>query len=318
MDETNNLEINQTLGSDTVHQHSVFYCVPIQPSAKNKPVEGAVYVIGHHPSFKSDVTLMELVTRLDSSKNISEHYAKLDTVRFTAITLEESWFKSLHLKFKAEGAHPDWLIVVYIVCLALFASIRIAGAGFLTRLFESLLSYNDWSKLYKLRNPQTSKLSFLFNLFFVLVYSLLAYHHCVASAYHIFGFQSVPLLAILFLSICLFFSSKYIVFKLFGFLSQEEELADKILHCIFSILKVSGIAILPIVIAQPYMGSLVGRYFILVAFAIMAISYLLLFIRCAQIFLYNKVSILYQIVYFCALELVPTLMVYKFMFSNIK
>lgn len=318
MDETNNLAIKPTLTSDTIQHQSVLYCVPIQAKPENKPSGDSIYVTTGHSAFDPQITLMELVTKLDPSKDLSFHYAKLDTVRFTAISAEESWYKSLHLKFKEGGAHPDWLIVVYVVCLSLFASIRIAGAGFLTRLFESLLSYNDWSKLYKLRNPQTSKLSFLFNLFFALVYSLLAYHYCVASHYHIFGLQSFPLLALLFACITLFFSLKYIVFKLFGFLTEEEEIAEKILHCIFSVLKVSGIAILPIAIAQPYMGALAGRYFILVAFAIMAVSYLLLFIRCTQIFLYNKVSILYQIIYFCALELVPTLMVYKFMFSNIK
>ena len=316
MDETNNLVNIQS--SDTVKSESVLYCVPVKPVPANKPSEDSAFIVSSHSAYSSQITLIELATELDSSKSISVHYAKLDTVRFTASSVDESWFKSLHLRFKQEGSHPDWLIVAYVVCLALFASIRIAGSGYLTRLFESLQSYNDLSKLYKLRNPQTSKLSFLFNLFFVLVYSLLAYHHCSASHYRVFGYQSFPLLVVLLGAVAGFFSLKYIFFKLFGFLAEEEELADKILHCFFSILKVSGLAILPIAIAQPYMSPIVGRYFILAAFSIMSISYLLLFIRCTQIFLYNKVSILYQIIYFCALELVPTLMVYKFMFSNIK
>jgi len=309
---------NSILSSDTATTSHAVSLLPMKPEAANKSQKGVSLVEAGAPRFLDRKSLVELVSRPDSSLSIAEQYAKMDTIHYSYSSVDESWTQALHLSFKNNGSHPDWLIIVYVLIVGLFASIRITGSGFLAHLFESLLSYNAWSKLYKLRNPQTEKLSFVFNIFFILVYSLLAYHACVASNWMVFNLHNFQLLALLTGVVTAFYISKYIIFRFFGYLSQESELAEKILHCIFSILKVSGVAILPFVIAQPYMQPAVGRYFILFSELIMAISYVLLFVRSTQIFLYNKVSILYQIVYFCALELVPMLMVYKFISTNIK
>ena len=75
--------------------------------------------------------------------------------------------------------------------------------------------------------------------------------------------------------------------------------------------KIAGIVLFPVVLINQYIHEELTMYFIYAGILIFGIIYLTHILRGLQIFIKNKVSILYFVLYLCALEFLPLLVLYE-------
>jgi len=75
--------------------------------------------------------------------------------------------------------------------------------------------------------------------------------------------------------------------------------------------KIAGIVLFPVVVINQYVHEELTMYFIYTGILIFAVIYLIHILRGLQIFMKNKVSILYFVLYLCALEFLPLLVLYE-------
>ena len=75
--------------------------------------------------------------------------------------------------------------------------------------------------------------------------------------------------------------------------------------------KIAGVILFPVVVINQYIHEELTMYFIYAGILFFGIIYLTHILRGLQIFIKNKVSILYLILYLCALEFLPLLVLYE-------
>lgn len=209
-------------------------------------------------------------------------------------------------------SESDYMLVVLLLFAAAIGFVRVNTKDFLNRLFNSVVSFSFSRIMYNERNRlfQFNDL-ILLSVFYIssgiLIVALSDYYRLnitlinkfvtsIAWALVIFVFVQAYKLLISFIGV--FIEKRRITFEYLFYLNN-----------ILKLLAILNVIILFGIFFAPENNRLI---FVLSIYFIYLIVYLLRDYKIISIFLINRFSLFYLILYFCALEIVPILMFGKF------
>jgi hypothetical protein len=216
------------------------------------------------------------------------------------------------IELPAQPLHTDWMIVVIIVAAFLFSLVRQSGgnisAGF-SRFFlfrginES--KSRESSALFHWQSTVLNLVAFL--ILGLFGYSVVAYYELIPE-----GFKGVVIWLIIMGIISTAVTLRHITCLLTGVASDTTDVFREYLLSIYQSYRFSAIFLGIIIILISYTRILEPGNLIIAGIVIAGIVYFIRVIRLFVIFINRSISILYLILYLCALEILPVLIIAKY------
>lgn len=231
----------------------------------------------------------------------------------------EAWFKK-YGKYKKESRFrigtpmpkgDTWVLAFIVLLLIVFAVLRISFAKQLQNIIQAFYSNRGLNNLNKEDNIFSSwpflflfiQFGFTIGMFFYLV----AQYYKVASAYQ--GYRFFLIISAL---IIVLYAFKILILRVLGHLFNIQ----KAVHEYVSILYLSyfniSLIFIPLVVAFALSPLKYGIYYIVISCIFVGIIFAIQFIRAGvNILSHYRFSKFYLIMYFCALEICPILILIK-------
>ncbi len=214
-----------------------------------------------------------------------------------------------------ERIHFDWLTLILIASFLLLGWIRLFNKKYLLTLVKSVVSYKESNTLYREKNSLMERASFMVNLLFISNVSIF-----VIQLKHFYGvsFNNIPdyllyivvLASLVILYVFRAFSSSFI-----GFIFLKQKVFSEYFHNVNIFTKNTGLTLLPVVVSLQFLTYNYLSIIVYIGIVLSAGLYLLQIIRSFQIIIRKNVSIFYMILYLCAFEFAPFLIIYKILLS---
>ena len=133
-------------------------------------------------------------------------------------------------------------------------------------------------------------------------------NHYSATSNQEYGFKEfLTLLA----GVCFLYIGKVIVIRGLGYIFKGDSESKEYLFTIFLYNKNLGLFLFPVIIALPFVQSFAVEWLLFIGGFVVFFFYILRLLRGLKILFRKHVSIFYMILYLCALEIFPLLMIYK-------
>jgi hypothetical protein len=265
----------------------------------------------------SDVTFYDqanIVTRIGKTRENGFPFLFIEKNKLRETEVRE--MRMLELKDGRElperPFHYDWIILILIVAAFLYASIN----TFSKRLFPDVIRFfffrgigdpsaRETGELFHLRSTLVNLISF-FNL------ALFAY--CAAFYYNFIPSEISGFIVwlIAFGIIVIAVTIRHFICIIIGRSSRQKEAFDEYLITVYLFYRFLAIILFILVILLAYTTIFPAKSLILTGFFSAAILYSMRIIRLFMIFIKRNISILYLILYLCALEFLPVVISVKY------
>ncbi len=209
-----------------------------------------------------------------------------------------------------QRVNTDWLTMVLLFALILFASVRSVWSKYLGQLFQSVFNYSTAFRIFWEKNFSVLHGALRLDVFFFLIFSLFLFQ--TSKVFHLmFPFEGGRLYLLIVFGVLGYFFVKKLLYQVTGILFENTNETSEFIFNLDNFKRVTGIALAPVVVMIAFFP--LNNLMILVGlgFLIVASIYFLLLYRGIVILLKKQFSIIYLFLYFCTLEFVPLVLVYK-------
>jgi hypothetical protein len=207
----------------------------------------------------------------------------------------------------AEG--QDWTFLLVMVGWIIFASTRFGFSNYIVQIFQSLFNYSSSSRLYRERGYNNNfgpfSLNLIFFLFLPFSIFLIARDNGATT-----GFSGIEFYLIVFVVVNAYFMLKILLYKILGSVFSQREKTGELIFNMMLYHNVLGLILLPVATAHA-MVPVLGLAALFIVPGLIAIFYLMSIIRSIYFAVREGISIFYLILYLCALEILPILLVVK-------
>ncbi len=215
-------------------------------------------------------------------------------------------------KIPEPALHHDWLLGIFIISAFIYSLIQTTSRGLLKEMsrFFFFRGIND---------PASRDIGGLFNwqatlLNLVTFFNLGLFAYFAAEWYNVIPSQTQGILAwmisvgIIIIAVTL----RHFIIIITGNISDQKEIFREYLLGVYHSHRLSAIILFIIVVLITYTDLLSVRLLILSGSFILILMYFIRVLRLLLIFINRNVSIFYLILYLCALEILPVLILLKY------
>jgi hypothetical protein len=211
----------------------------------------------------------------------------------------------------AEPFHHDWVIIIVLISAFFYASLP----SYSRKLFPGATRFFLFRGIGDPEARETSELfhwqSTLFNLVTFVNLALFAYY---AVIYHDLSSGSLPEYVLWLITLAIVIAAvttRHISCILTGHLSGQREVFNEYIITIYQSYRYMGFGSILLVSLISYTGILTPEIFFITGYILFGVLYLMRIARLMLIFLKGRFSILYWILYLCALEILPLAVLIK-------
>jgi hypothetical protein len=211
-----------------------------------------------------------------------------------------------------QEANLDWFTVAIIVSLFVFSWMKVVYQKFVVQIITGLVDYQVAMRLYREKNVLFRNVSVGLHTIFYINMGLYIYYLIDFKDYPQV-FKNVFLSVFIYsLFILLIYNIKSFTSKILGYLFLVQENFAQYIHNVNLYNKNIGLFLFPIVIIYPFAIDEMKPIVIYAGLILMLGLFLLRSYRSAQIIMKKGISLFYLILYLCAVELLPVLLLVKF------
>lgn len=208
------------------------------------------------------------------------------------------------------NSNPEWVIGIFILVFALFASIRVFFNRYLKHLFQSSINYGASFRLFRERSLSLTNASVRLDIIFYLVFSLLLYQSL--------DFVNIQLLStgilsysIILIGTLLFFNIKKLAYYIQGSITESLPETMEFIFNMNLYNRILGLFLVPVCLIVAFSPVANPEFMLLTGGILIAILYIFMIFRGMKILLKKHFSIFYLILYLCTLEILPLIFIYK-------
>jgi hypothetical protein len=221
-----------------------------------------------------------------------------------------------HLKdgkeIPARPFHEDWIILIVIVAAFLYSSIRTFSKNFLPEVFR-FFSFRgigdpvsgDIGEVYRWQSTIVNLISF---------FNIALFVYCAASYYNFIpnGISGILFWAIAFLAIAIIVTLRHLACFVTGYISGQKQVFNEYIVTVYQSYRYAALILFLLVIILSYTDIFSAKTIFTIGLTAFLALYLMRIIRLLLIFIKRDVSVLYLILYLCALEFLPVLVTAKY------
>jgi len=207
-----------------------------------------------------------------------------------------------------------WFIGVLLAILILISKIKLTFPRLTPIVFNSIYRSSEAMKLQNSRNTRNKVCYSLMNTLSLLVFSVFTFE--LSVYYKIISkidFSSFVYIIIFIFSFCLF---KIIMVRILGFIFKASREASEYSFNLLLVCKTVGMILIPFILVLPFINYSVVGYINIIGMFIVGFAYVLIIFRGLRIIFLKHISVLYMILYLCALEIMPFLIISKLILSK--
>ncbi len=206
--------------------------------------------------------------------------------------------------------NTDWVTILFILALILFASIRGSYSKYIGYLFQSLISYSTSFRLFREKNYSISHAAFRLDLIFYFTFSLFLY-----QAVEVFQLELVNdnllFFAVSIVVVTGYFILKKMAYYFIGLVFESVSETSEYLFNLDNFNRTVGIVLFPVVVLINYYPYKNPVFVVVVGIFMVAVFYAFLLQRGILILLRKQFSIFYLFLYLCTLEFLPLFLIYN-------
>ena len=216
---------------------------------------------------------------------------------------------------KIEFQVGDWIIGVILFSAFVFAWIKMFYNRNYQNIIKSGINYQYAYKLVKEGNSVSYRVNTFLNFVFYMNFAMFIFLTIKLLGYDI-NIQEWKIYLLIFSLLLIIYTGKSFVFNILGFIFNSKQTVNEYITNIGIYNKILGVFLFPIIIAIPYISLQFKLPLMYIGIITIGISLIFRFLRAFQIAFKIKLSIFYLILYLCALEILPILIIGK-MINNI-
>jgi len=210
------------------------------------------------------------------------------------------------------GISNDWTLIPILLGMLLFASIVVRYRKYLGILFESIIYRLSSNKILNEKNTQVKRLTIILDAIYIIAFSLTIDQ--VVKGLEVFS----PPPKFPFIVFVVFFAFlvilrifRLIVFKLSAIFSGQRVFFKDLFNSSLLYTRTLGLFLLPLVFFVTYSTGTINLILIYLSVFIIFIMLIMRLISMFRAFIVVGFSIFYFILYLCALEILPLLVIWK-------
>lgn len=208
----------------------------------------------------------------------------------------------------------DWMVGVLLFAIIFMAVIRFSFSKYLLKVFDSVINYQTSSNLFLEKNMRNLRGSIFLNLLFYVNLALFLVQYAIYNLSLNQEYNNIFTFLYCFGGLLLLYSGKFVFIRLMGYIFDGIKECKEYLHTVFIYNKNLGVFLLPITISVPFIAQYATPLLLNIGLLLALAFYLLRLFRGIKILFRQHVSIFYMILYLCALEILPLLMIYKLLY----
>ncbi|MCK9412732.1 MAG: DUF4271 domain-containing protein [Prolixibacteraceae bacterium] len=208
-----------------------------------------------------------------------------------------------------KSMEQDWTFFLILIGWTIFASLQFGFSKYILQVFQSVVNYGASSRLYRERGYSNNfgvfRLNVIFFLFLPFPFYLIARDNGMTV-----GSSGIEFFLIVFAVVNAYFMLKIFIYKMLGSIFSQREATGELIFNMMLYHNVLGLILLPVATIH----LLVPGFGIISMFlvpALVVIFYLMSIFRSIYFAIREGISIFYLILYLCALEILPFLLVGK-------
>lgn len=209
---------------------------------------------------------------------------------------------------KSEG--QDWTFFLILIGWTVFASLQFGFSKYIVQVFQSIFNFSAAARLFRERGYSNNfgvfRLNVLFFLFLPFSIFLIARDNGMSMT----GSAGVEFYLIVFGVVNAYFMLKIFFYKILGSIFSQRETTGELVFNMMLYHNVLGLILLPVATIHAWI-PVAAPFSLFIVPGLIAVFYLLSLIRSIYFALREGISIFYLILYLCALEILPILLVVK-------
>ena len=211
---------------------------------------------------------------------------------------------------RIEKSSPDWVVGIFLLALILFASVRLFFNKYLVQLIQAAVNYATATRLFRERSVSLTHASFRLDLIFYITFSLFLFQSAKVFGIHASDKPLVLYLLVLAGVVC-YFGLKRLFYLFQGNLTESLPETHEFLFNMSIYNRILGLVLLPVCMVVAFSPISSPQWVVRIGMMTIAVFYILLIFRGIRILISKHFSIFYLILYLCALEILPLLVICK-------
>ena len=204
----------------------------------------------------------------------------------------------------------DWTFFLILIGWTIFASLRLGFSKYIVQVFQSIFNFTISSRLYREQGYNNNFGPFRLNLIFYLFLPFPIYLIAKDNGVSLMGFSGIELYVIVLVVINAYFLTKIFLYKILGSVFSQKEASGELVFNMMLYHNVLGMIMLPVATFHSLVPAM-GFVSLFLVPGLILIFYLLSLLRSIYFAVRSGISIFYLILYLCALEILPILLVVK-------
>ncbi|PKQ63517.1 hypothetical protein BZG02_09085 [Labilibaculum filiforme] len=210
--------------------------------------------------------------------------------------------------------NSDWMVGILLFALILMAIVRFSFSKFLLRVFDSTINYQTSSNLLLEKNMRNLRGSIFLNLLFYVNFALFVVQYFIYILSLNREYNNILIFLYCFAGLVTLYNTKYLFIRFVGYVFNGIKESKEYLHTVSIYNKNLGVILLPITISAPFIAQHSVPILLNTGLVLCLIFYVFRLFRGFKILFRQHVAIFYMILYLCALEILPLLMIYKLLY----
>lgn len=206
--------------------------------------------------------------------------------------------------------NTDWVTILFVLALILFASIRGSYSKYIGYLFQSLISYSTSFRLFREKNYSISHAAFRLDLIFYFTFSLFLYQVVEVFQLELVN-DNLLLFAVSFGVVTGYFILKKMAYYFIGLVFESVSETSEYLFNLDNFNRTVGIVLFPVVVLINYYPYENPVFVVVAGILMVTVFYAFLLQRGILILLRKQFSIFYLFLYLCTLEFLPLFLIYN-------
>ncbi len=212
------------------------------------------------------------------------------------------------------SVREEWLIAVLVIVIAIIAYLRVSYYKRFTQLIAASFDYQLSSQLVREESILTQRVSlFLTGIFWISV-SLLVSQSLKFYGLIPLGLSQFGAFGLMMLLVMTIYTVKILFIRLIGSILEVQKETESYVFNLFLYNKLSGLILLPLVILIRIMPPGYSKAMFALAAGVLVLGFISRVFRGFAIGMAKKgVSVIHLVLYFCTLEILPVLLMTKFL-----
>jgi hypothetical protein len=241
----------------------------------------------------------------------------VNQIRFITVKDSSAMDTALAPKLRVRNYNTDWIFILLCLCFALFAFINTVYKKRVLQLMKAFWVSNYSNQLVKAENVLIKQASLLLSVLFLFSFSLFSYqlvHHYYRN---FLIYSGLELYFLIMLCLIAFYAVKLLCFTLVAVIFKADDETKEYTFNVFLINQTIGLLLFPLVALINYLPAN-NRAVLLFVGLLLIVSFFLFRIIKGLVSLWfsGVFSKSYLFLYLCALEILPLIVIGKFIFDK--